>query len=90
MNDDQPCARDDLEAIICRWDRYSVDDEGMGINLVSEGETDPYDVEEYMCFTCGEYFTPDKPKHFDDGEALARAWHAALEHLKLHNDKAAA
>lgn len=78
MTTEEPCTREDLEAIVTCWDRWSVDDNGYADSLTQPGSSDPGDIEEYVCNNCGEYFTPDKTY---DSTALALAWQAALKHV---------
>ena len=77
---DEPCTIEDLRAIVPRWDSWSVDRDGMTVDMACDGCADHghSDIDEYYCSNCGEYFTPEK--HFDDDE-LARVWRRALDHL---------
>ena len=77
MTFEDRCTREDLEAIVTCWDRWSVDDQGNAETLTQPGSSDPDDTEEYVCNNCGEYFTPDKAY---SATALELAWQQALKH----------
>jgi hypothetical protein len=79
---DEPCAIEDLEAIVPSYDRWDVKPDGeLGDYYEHEdhGLMETSDIQEYRCANCNECFTPEKKFDLD---ALAKAWQAALDHLK--------
>ena len=82
MND-EPCTREHLQAAIALYWMFDTQGDGeLGDYWTQWDEpraAQTGEIEEYHCGNCGEYFTP--AERFSE-EARAKAWQAALDHLK--------
>lgn len=67
------CTRDDLQAVVFQSHRFTVDDEGRGLEFISCGDIWPNDPGEYRCENCSDYFEYDS--------SGVDPWQQALDHL---------
>jgi hypothetical protein len=74
----RPCQRDDLEAVISIWSRWTVDSHGYGLDLLQEPPADVSDVELYHCDNC---HLDGEPGYGVGSESIEAAWQRALDHL---------